>query len=61
MQTYGFKDDHAEHDPAQRPITLVGGVVFDVMIGQPQKAIRRPGVIGLQLGSAITVDANIRF
>jgi hypothetical protein len=26
-----------------RKITLVGGVVFDVMIGQHQKAIRRPG------------------
>jgi hypothetical protein len=30
-----------------RKITLVGGVVFDVMIGQHQKAIRRPGFIGL--------------
>ena len=36
-----------------RKITLVGGVVFDVMIGQHQKAIRRPGVIGLQLGSLL--------
>ena len=36
-----------------RKITLVGGVVFDVMIGQHQKAIRRPGFIGLQLGSLL--------
>lgn len=35
---------------AHRKITLVGGIVFDVMVGQHQKAIRRPGLIGLQLG-----------
>lgn len=28
---------------AHRKITLVGGIVFDVMVGQHQKAIRRRG------------------
>ncbi|VAS61660.1 Uncharacterised protein [Klebsiella pneumoniae] len=38
---------------AHRKITLVGGIVFDVMVGQHQKAIRRPGLIGLQLGALL--------
>ena len=42
-----------ERAGAYREITLVGGVIFDIMVGQHQKAIRRPGFISLQLGALL--------